>query len=234
MAERRLTVVDCETTGLDPSAHVPVEVGWWCLATGASGVFVPPHPDFDIQNAQVIALEMNGYYDRGLDNPNRWDVDRSGLRILHERLVGQTLAGSNPRFDAAFLSPLFAADGLDPEPWHHQLENLGSYARGVLGLPYLPRLSEVCELLGIEPGDHTAGGDVTATGRAFLELAERRAGLTAAHPHAAVMLDLGSVEDCDAVARAAMQLPSGRPVRAADRAYGRRIIAALTERAAVS
>lgn len=225
---RHQVVVDVETTGLDHTRHVPVEVAWWDLTTGARGVFIPPHPNFDMHNAEVIALELNGYYDRGLDNPNRWDLDRAELRTLHAVLVGQTLAGSNPGFDARFLAPLFAAERLDPEPWHHRLDDLAGYARGVLGLGHLPGLSEVCELVGVVPGDHTAEADVLATGRAFLELARRRAALTAP-PTSAVVLDPASDVDADAMARAVLALPPSRVLRASERQYGRRLLGVLAE-----
>jgi DNA polymerase-3 subunit epsilon len=234
VSARRVVVVDVETTGLNPLHQVAVEVAWWDLDTGERGVFVPPHSDFDMQHAEPRALELNGYYDRGLDNPNGWDWGGKELGRLHDVLQGQTLAGSNPRFDAAFLHQLFVDDAREPEPWHHRLLDVSAYAAGVLGLVELPGLSAVCEQLGVAPGDHTAAADVTAAGRALLELRERRAGLTAArtapNPHA-VVLDSRSALDAEAVARAAMNLPTGRKVRASDLQYGRRIIELLAGRA---
>ena len=43
MTERQIVVVDFETTGLDPVNDTVVEVAWFNMATGAKGVFVPPH-----------------------------------------------------------------------------------------------------------------------------------------------------------------------------------------------
>jgi hypothetical protein len=70
------------------------------------------------------------------------------------------------------LAKLFARHPqvLDPEPWHYRLWELAPYAAGVLGLDYLPGLAELAEHLGVSEPDHSAAGDVTATGEIFLRL----------------------------------------------------------------
>lgn len=182
-ADRQIVVVDVESTGLDRAMHVPVEVAFWVLDTGVRGVFIPVHTDVDIQNAQLEALRINRYHERGLWQRGRWDWNAAGLRELHTALTGNTMVGSNPGFDAGMLGPLFRRYRLDPAPWHYASPlDVGTYAAGVLGLPIGSRfkLTKLCEALNIPPGDHSAGNDVTATGRCLLELQRRAAQRTAA------------------------------------------------------
>ena len=168
---RALVVVDTETTGLDPTVHVPVEVGWWNLHTGERGLFIPVHTQADLRRADPKALEINRYWERGLDLEAQWDEAQWCLERLHKALVGNSLVGSNPVFDASMLNPLFQRHGLAPGPWHYALLDVGTYAAGVLGLSIGERLtlSELCQLFGM-PQTHDAEGDVTVTGRCLLEL----------------------------------------------------------------
>lgn len=175
-AERHVVVVDLETSGLRP-IDVAVEVAWWDLDSDHRGAFIPPHDvDWVLHHGDPQALEINDYFRRGLDREPQ-DRGYTETRRLHAALSGNTLAGSNPRFDAAMLYDLFFDDALDPEPWHYRLWDLSAYAAGVLGLNELPGLAKVCELLGIPGGDHTAEGDVTATGLC-LRMLMAKAGLS--------------------------------------------------------
>lgn len=178
MTDRRIVVVDVETTGLDPERHTCVEVAWWDLTTGHRGFFVPCHNVSEtLAGADIEALRLTRYVDRLADAPQ--DLNGTGVWELAEHLDGQTMAGSNPRFDCGFLDWVFR-DAVQhrllmaPPTPHHRLWDLAPYAAGVLGLPYLPGLAEVCDRLDTEHRpDHTAEGDVTATGECFLELFER-------------------------------------------------------------
>lgn len=160
---RHIVCVDTETTGLNPAAHVPIEIAWWDLATDERGRFVPYHSPLDIRDAGDEALEINGYFRRGLDREPQ-DSDYVETERLHTVLTGNTFTGSNPAFDSAMLFDLFCDAALDPEPWHHRIWDLSAYAAGVLSLDELPGLASACELLGVAPPDHTAEGDVTVTG----------------------------------------------------------------------
>lgn len=181
---RHLIVVDTESNGLNPDVHEAVEVAWWNLTTDERGHFIPNHDVGQVLgNAEVAALQVNRYIDRiaprvGEQNAYASDALAGGLC---KQLEGQTLAGSNPAFDAAMLRKLFIdlpyCRGYSPTPWHHRMFDLSAYAAGVLGLDELPGLAKVCELLGIEPGDHTAEADVTATGLCIKELQRRRAAM---------------------------------------------------------
>lgn len=165
---RAIVVVDTETTGLDPDRHEVCEVAWLRVGTPGSGagLFVPPH---SLIGADPEALRINGYAKRLASLPV--DASYATTRFLHGALSGNTLAGSSPAFDAAFLAGLFRRAGLDPRPWHHRLLDLSAYAAGVLGLDpaALPGLSDVCERLGVprpEP-KHTALADAADTVACF-------------------------------------------------------------------
>ncbi|HEY9354666.1 MAG TPA: exonuclease domain-containing protein [Nocardioides sp.] len=220
--DRHQCVLDLETTGLDRALHVPVEIAYWDLTTGERGCFVPSHSPDDILAAEPVALEINGYWNRGLDNPNRWD-DGTKLRELHAVLAGSELVGANPAFDTALLSRQFREHDLDPEPWHHRMWDVEVLAAGKLTLPKVPGLREVCQLLDLTPGDHTATGDVTATGRAFMALQSMPG---------RVILDPASAEDAERLARIALRIPAGTRLQKRERVAGRTMLRQLAEGAA--
>lgn len=188
-APRQLIVVDVETNGLDLERHQAIEVAWWNLTTNERGYFIPRHDVHEVlATAELEALRINRYIERiagllpmddGRQADELWGQfvptgigDPDGVR--------HTLVGCNPRFDAAMVTKVFVrspvTEFLEPEPWHHRLWDLSTYAAGVLGLDELPGLSTICELLGIEPGDHTAEADVTATALCFRVL-QAKAGI---------------------------------------------------------
>lgn len=176
MTTRKLVIVDTETNGLDPNRHVGVEVGWWDLSTGRRGQFIPIHNvPMTLASADLRALQLNRYIDRIAGA--RQDAEGHEASALASLLDGNSIVGANPGFDEWVLRKmyetyapleLFAA----PE-WHHRKWDVENYAAAVLGLTYLPGLAEVCQLLDVDPPDHTAQGDVTATGLCFLELRKR-------------------------------------------------------------
>ena len=81
--------------------------------------------------------------------------------------VATTLAGFNPRFDAAFLTALFAREGFTPaDPWKHRLLDVAAMAYALYPQPVgaVPSLAEAADLCGVSNDrPHTAGSDVTAT-----------------------------------------------------------------------
>lgn len=176
---RPIIVVDVETNGLDLNLHEAWEVAWHNLDTGASDHFFVALdlPRF-LANAQLDALRINRFVDRyPKELAESRLVDRRQIVALHTQLRDNTLAGSNPTFDAAMLKRLFDPilhGGPAPAPWHHRLWDLSAYAAGVLGLDELPGLAKVCELLGVEEApDHTAEADVAATVACFRQLQAR-------------------------------------------------------------
>lgn len=165
---RQTVVVDVETNGLSYSQHVPVEVAWWNLDTGSRGSFVPAHDvSAVLATADIKALRINRYLDRLADA----EQDAEGLQALAlaKMLRDQTLAGSNPRFDAHMLSKIM------PVTWHYRLLDIGAYGAGVLRRPPeegVPGLWDLCQHLRVSPEDdvHAAEGGVTAAGNCLLEL----------------------------------------------------------------
>lgn len=168
--KREIIVVDVETTGFDPIRHETVEVAWWNLDTGERGYFVPIHDvPSTLADANIRSLQINRYVDRLAEAEQ--DTKYVELNRLWDQLNGNTLAGSNPRFDAGFLARMFHKANLaTTNPWHYRLWDLAPYAAGVLGLDHLPGLDDVCQQLEIGRPDHSAEGDVTATGLCFTQL----------------------------------------------------------------
>jgi DNA polymerase III subunit epsilon len=159
---RPVIVVDCECSGLWPWEHVATEVAWWNLCTDERGWFIPEHDvDFVLGNGDPKALEISRYHERLLGKPQD---DGQAAQELANQLRDNTLAGSNPSFDAGFLPPITG------RVWHHRMWDLSAYAAGKLNLDYLPGLADVCEQLEVDPPDHSAEGDVTATGLCLLKL----------------------------------------------------------------
>jgi DNA polymerase-3 subunit epsilon len=159
-------VVDVETTGLQRRHDLVVEVAWWNLTTAERGHFIPAHDiDHALDIGSSVALKMNDYQERIMVLPQ--DLEGIEAQQLETQLKNNTLAGSNPSFDAAFLERIIFPS------WHHRLWDLGAYAAGRLNLNYIPGLADVCSRLGVNAPDHTAVNDVTATGTCLLELASR-------------------------------------------------------------
>ena len=193
--DRHLVFVDVETNGRDRDRHVAVEVAWWNLTTDVRGVFVPRHDvSHVLGTAEIGALRVNHYIDRLATAPQ---AQPGELLALWEQFAGpfdqhpgaswgepsawrsarHTFVAANPGFDAHFVSKVFRAldeayDIEEVDPWHFRLWDIEAYAAGVLGLDELPGQSTIAKLLGIEPGDHTAEGDVTCGGLCMRRLIE--------------------------------------------------------------
>lgn len=173
---RDIVVVDVETNGLDYDVHVPVEVAWWNMNTGARGSFVPRHDvSYVLATASIEALQINRYVDR---LATAEQDTGGGKTAMMGQLRGATLAGSNPRFDAHMIRKLLPTETEDP--WHYRLLDVGAYGAGVLrlapyeGIPGLWELAQRLELTHLlETNAHEAWTDVTATGHVLLELWQR-------------------------------------------------------------
>lgn len=187
---RELIVVDCETTGLDIERHWVLEVAAINVTTGEEMYFVPALPSGALDGADGQALKINGYFERGV-YAHRLSTDTADKhwRQLWRWLKGNTLAGSNPSFDALMLNKAaawstipetYAKDkqpALEPSPWHHRLADLSAFAAGALGLEptELPGLDKVCKALDVEiDGAHSAMGDAAATAECFRRLLTKK------------------------------------------------------------
>jgi DNA polymerase III epsilon subunit-like protein len=112
--------LDIETTGLNPHAHQITEIGY--ILDNVETRIIPPH---NLDNADPVALDIQHYYTR-IEPLGR--ADEEELARLYQTLAGRTLAGANPRFDAAFLANLF-----EDEPWNYRLLDVEAYAAGRFG-----------------------------------------------------------------------------------------------------
>lgn len=171
---RSLVVVDTETTGLWPGSSVILEVAAINVATGEELYFAPHASPEDLGKADGDAMRINRYYERGvyknMSSPTATVEFYSQLWLM---LEGNTLGGSNPRFDAAMLT---AARNTLIEPWHYRLADLAAYAAGALHLPpnQLVSLEDVCKMLRVDTGTaHSALDDARATAECFRELSRR-------------------------------------------------------------
>lgn len=197
---RDVVFLDVETNGrYVERGHVAWDVAAWNLTTGHRTQFFTHIPDMSrfLGTAEPVALRVSRFLDRyPLDGPcpgateTRAALD--SLRLLFDGGRRMTRAemlthprpivvGSKPTFDMGFVGPLAVTHRLadpngDLDPWwHHHPLDLGPYAAGVLGIePGTSSLSaaSVARLCGVEPGDHSAEGDVTSGGRCFLLLRE--------------------------------------------------------------
>lgn len=167
---RQLVVVDLETTGLSKYAF-PLEVAAINVDTGEELQFVPYVTDSVLGGADPKALQINRYYERGV-----WaemldaDATKEKWDVLLNMLDGNTLGGSNPRFDAMIMARFIG------EPWHHRLADLSAYAAGCLDLSLnaLPGLADVCKRLDItNHEEHSAYYDAQATAECFKALMRR-------------------------------------------------------------
>lgn len=165
--------VDCETTGLDPDRHEIWEVGLIDALGDEHHWFLP----VDESRADLIALNIGGYFDRHPDHVGDWtkmtppeevqEVCRSIQRITR----GQHLAGAVVSFDADRLHRLLMANRVIPA-WHYHLIDVEALAAGcIAGRPGAPdegpyeppwNSTELSRLLGVNPDQfdrHTALGD---------------------------------------------------------------------------
>lgn len=153
-----LCFIDTETTGLDPDLHAAYEVCWW-LEDSDPVTALLPH---SLAGADEKALEIGGYHRRGV-KPGWHSERRAARRRLRRDLVGVTLVGSNPAFDASFLRKTLGCT-----PWHHRLINVAEGGMWVFGWDRPKGLADVaaeCRTRGYEipEPNHTAEGDVRTT-----------------------------------------------------------------------
>ncbi|AYR01228.1 DnaE-like DNA polymerase III [Mycobacterium phage KiSi] len=172
---RHLIVVDLETTGLHDEA-APLEVALLNVDTGESMTFVPHVTYGQMEQAQQIALEVNGYFERKLWRDMLTEQQTAvAWSEVQDWLRGNTFAGSNPAFDSAIVARQLVSHGATPAEtvgrvWHHRLADLAAYAAGKLDVDpaALQGLDDVAERLAVPvAARHTAIGDVLATGLCF-------------------------------------------------------------------
>lgn len=166
-----LTVLDCETTGLNPHVHMPWEVSWWRDDADEPRTEILPHV---LDHADPVALEIGRYHEREIE-PGWTTLDRwQAVADLRVDLVGVTIVGCNPGFDMGMLAPLLRC-----QPWKYRPVNVADGAMWVFGWPEPRGLDKiVAELIDrgydVPMPDHSAEGDVRATRAAYYALRDLR------------------------------------------------------------
>lgn len=161
---RPLIFLDTETTGLDPAKHEVWEIAYASLDGEIERFFV----EHDVGTADPKALDLGGYHARYKHPTPLGRIARIAHEIsLRNLLRGATLVGSNPAFDAEFLSRRW-----DRSPWHHRLLDIATFAMPALGYDRPMGLATIAHDLGIEAPDHTAAGDVHVLRESYRVLAD--------------------------------------------------------------
>lgn len=154
---RKMIFTDTETTGLDRDQHQVVELAW-AVDDEPTTCVVLPHT---LAHAEPRALEINRYYERKLDDEERWDAD--AVDEFMRDAGGNVLVGANIAFDADRL-----AKRAGFSTWHYRMLDIESAAMLLLGFPEPPGLRQIKERLtelGFElpHPDHSAAADVETT-----------------------------------------------------------------------
>lgn len=150
-----IAVVDVETTGLELDQDI------WeiAVAIGEQPVQVSMVPH-SLQNANPVALSLNGYWDRFSWN----GVNREADIKFREMLTGKTIVGANPAFDADRLRRRWGA-----QVWHYRMVDIESMAAVLFDWDKPKGLAGVIEHLAsfgkynLPNPDHSAAADVVAT-----------------------------------------------------------------------
>jgi DNA polymerase III epsilon subunit-like protein len=136
----KLTFVDLETTGLDPSRHEAWEIGLIVredASTTDTEYLWRIKPD--LTKADPTGLRIGRFYERtaGLHPAlsrkpgDKWADPAKTAEELARLLDGAHMVGAVPSFDAAFLERFLRRYGQAPT-WHYHLVDVEALAAGYL------------------------------------------------------------------------------------------------------
>lgn len=151
-----LIYLDCETTGLDPNRHSVWEIAYAFDNDDVPASCFVPH---SLEKADAKALEVGNYWKRYWSGPTQEHAVAFEDR-LKTGLVGRTIVGANPAFDAAMLQARWGI-----APWHYRLLDIESYAMPYFGWNKPKGMRSIYDSLTAEgyslpEPNHTAAGDV--------------------------------------------------------------------------
>jgi DNA polymerase III epsilon subunit family exonuclease len=163
--EMEYVVVDCETTGLDPSSQRVIEIAA-IRCRGATvldsfGTLVDPQ-----RNIPLMIRQLTGITPEMVKGS---PFAREAMQEFHEFAGGMMLVGHNVRFDLSFLGAA-ALRHLDLRLLNPSMCTIRLATRLMPGLKR-PNLANLANALGISVRDrHRAMGDALVTQRVFWEL----------------------------------------------------------------
>jgi DNA polymerase III epsilon subunit-like protein len=161
--------IDCETTGLDPTRHVPWEIG---LIIGEEEFsFELDLTVEELSLADPMALKIGCYYERAgrmtkaiSDDPGPLIhvLGREDFALYLVKLIGtRHLVGAVPSFDDRFIGDFVRRCGYPPV-WHYHLVDVEALAAGAVAQPPPWDSEDLSRRLGVDPDQfdrHTALGD---------------------------------------------------------------------------
>lgn len=155
---RDLVYVDTETTGFDDDPDAEV-----FELTYAVNYQEPHTLFFGVEEVNQTIDELTKFTERGISG---WLSPESDFSEFVNVTKGQTMVAANPPFDRHFIKK----SGL----WnfHHRSLDIESYAMAKLGLPYMPGMVDIFDILtemgfSISEPDHTSRGDVIAMRQSY-------------------------------------------------------------------
>ena len=167
----KYTIIDTETTGLDPIRSTIIEIAIWTVEDGKVlerwACKVQPSED-DLALAEPKALEVNGY----AANPRAWDgapTWRQVAPVVAAKLRGTMPVGHAVRFDLEMVRACIKREGLKEwTPWRGlDTMTLAIEHLAPLGLRGFS-LDRIRDFLGwTKDGAHTAEKDVEDCYRLF-------------------------------------------------------------------
>lgn len=177
----KIVFLDTETTGLDPERHEVWEVAAVVREIADDGSYEDvEHHWFlwvDLAKADLIALNIGGYFDRHPSSPTTWKgvgarrpaealavpgsrFAREFFQISHEAHI----VGAVPNFDTERIARILKTEGLLPS-WHYHLVCVENLVAGFKGIQPPWKSKDLSLAMDIDPEDtdkyqkHTAMSD---------------------------------------------------------------------------